>query len=181
MWPRETWNESHFCAIFRAVVCCSLLHSLHATRCVTTLKKALASLVPRRSRRGQSWTLPGAVTSPRDTQTSLGLRGKRERLGTRLGFGYYACHGDIIMLDQFLPWNGDEKVRTSLAILSTSSEMTETFPTLIPKDQSFFKRKWEFVFHPQWLWFSVFSALPSAMLLRPGLIEFAVKPKWNCL
>ena len=50
------------------------------------------SLVPRRFRLGQSWTLPWAVTSPRDTrreppalsQTSRGQRGKRERLGTRL-------------------------------------------------------------------------------------------------
>ena len=51
------------------------------------------SLVPRRSRLGQSWTLPWAVTSPRDTrrspalsQTSHGQRVKRERLGTRLDF-----------------------------------------------------------------------------------------------
>ena len=54
------------------------------------------SLVPGRSRRGQSWTLPSAVTSQRDTrrervllpalsQTSRGQRVKRERLGTRLG------------------------------------------------------------------------------------------------
>ena len=44
------------------------------------------SLVPRRFRLGQSWTLPWPVTSPRDTpfQTSRGQRGKRERLGTRL-------------------------------------------------------------------------------------------------
>ena len=41
---------------------------------------SLTSLVPRRSRRGQSWTLPWAVTSPGD-----GQRVKRERLGTRLG------------------------------------------------------------------------------------------------
>ena len=39
------------------------------------------NLVPRRSRRGQSWTLPWAVTS---SQTSHGQRVKRERLGTRL-------------------------------------------------------------------------------------------------
>ena len=39
------------------------------------------NLVPRRSRCGQSWTLPWAVTS---SQTSHGQRVKRERLGTRL-------------------------------------------------------------------------------------------------
>ena len=53
------------------------------------------NLVPRRSRRGQSWTLPWAVMSLRNTrqervlspalsQTSRGQRVKRERLGTRL-------------------------------------------------------------------------------------------------
>ena len=46
----------------------------------------LTSLVPRRSRLGQSWTLPWAVTSPRET--SRGQRGKRERLGTRLHFDH---------------------------------------------------------------------------------------------
>ena len=55
----------------------------------------LGSLVPRRFRLGHSWTLPWAVTSPRDThrervlspalsQTSRGERIKREGLGTRL-------------------------------------------------------------------------------------------------
>ena len=54
------------------------------------LKCVVSSLVPRRSRLGQSWTLPWAVTSPWDTQlrtssqTSRGQRVKRERLGTRL-------------------------------------------------------------------------------------------------
>ena len=50
-----------------------------------------SSLVPRprRSGLGQSWTLQLAVTSLRDSlalsQFSLGPRGKKERLGTRLG------------------------------------------------------------------------------------------------
>ena len=57
------------------------------------------SLAPNRSRLDQSWTLPWAVTSLRDTrrelvlspalsQTSRGQRGKRERLGTRLAPTY---------------------------------------------------------------------------------------------
>ena len=45
-------------------------------------KFATLSLVTRRFRLGHSWTLPRAVTSPRDT--SRGQRIKRERLGTRL-------------------------------------------------------------------------------------------------
>ena len=44
-------------------------------------ERGWVSLVTRRSRRGQSWTLPWAVTSPRDT--------RRERQGTRLGMGYF--------------------------------------------------------------------------------------------
>ena len=61
-----------------------------AAECITYQR---LSLVPRRFRLGHSWTLPWAVTSPRDTrlalspalsQTSRGQRIKRERLGTRL-------------------------------------------------------------------------------------------------
>ena len=71
------------------------------------LECLLGSLVPRRFRLGHSWTLPWAVTSPRDTrgegrervlspslsQTSRGERIKREGLGTRLpprNFAFWA-------------------------------------------------------------------------------------------
>ena len=67
--------------------------------CKTNLRDLLignSSLVLRRSRLGQSWTLPWALTSPKDSprtlgnslarssQTSRGKWGKRERLETRL-------------------------------------------------------------------------------------------------
>ena len=38
------------------------------SRALPVVKCGALSLVPRRSRRGQSWTLPWAVTSPRDTR-----------------------------------------------------------------------------------------------------------------
>ena len=56
-----------------------------------------SSLVPRRSRLGQSWTLPWAVTSPRDT--SRGQRGKRERLGTRLTLQHYLLFSQVQVSD----------------------------------------------------------------------------------
>ena len=53
-----------------------------------------SSLVPRRSRLGHSWTLPWAVTSPRDTgplsaRLSADNGIKRERLGTSLSAVYF--------------------------------------------------------------------------------------------
>ena len=78
-----------------------------ALRYASTISlNAGASLVPRRFRLGHSWTLPWAVTWPRDTrrkrngvlapalsQTSRGQRIKRERLGTML---YYTCAGATV-------------------------------------------------------------------------------------
>ena len=77
------------------------------------------SLVPRRSRFGQSWTIPWAVTSPRDKrrelspalpQTSRGQRGKRERLGTRLH----------LLIASFLVWSITLPYGTYSSVLKTA-------------------------------------------------------------
>ena len=65
------------------------------------------SLVPKRSRLGQSWTLPWAVTSPRDTrQTSREQRGKRERLGTR---GWQTTNAKLNTADKSYTKENDER------------------------------------------------------------------------
>ena len=68
MWPLKETLLQHSMMAFAVLT--DLVISLRTNQSDTFMEKKIltdTNLVPRRSRRSQSWTLPWAVTSPRDT------------------------------------------------------------------------------------------------------------------